>query len=236
MIYDVLAGYYDQLVGDEEAVSCWTDWVESFHPGNTFLELACGTGEITSRLAENHMITALDLAPHMVEAARKKPGAEDIEYLVGDMRDLSGLPVYDAIGCFCDSFNYLLEKEEVQAFFETVSAHLKPGGLFFFDSHGMDRIEEFAGENAYEEAGQFEDGTGVQWQISSTPDGLIYQDFAFYLPDQTVTEHHMQRVYDPEWLSEQLSPNFEILSLTTDWETEGAGEGEKYFFVCRKKS
>ena len=211
-------------------------WVESFHPGKQFLELACGTGEITNRLAKNHEMSALDLADHMVEAARKKDPENQIRFSVQDMRDLSGLGIFDAIGCFCDSFNYLLTEKEAEDFFEECAAHLKTDGLFFFDTHSLDRIEEFAGEDAYSEAGVFDDGTGVQWEISSTPEGLIYQDFAFYLPDETVTEHHIQRVYDPGWLIEVLEKNFEILSLSTDWETEGIGEGEKYFFVCRKKA
>ncbi len=236
MIYDTLAAYYDALVKDPQATEAWVKWIESFHPGPEFLELACGTGEITRKLAENHQLTALDLAGHMVEEARAKDPDGAIRYLVQDMRDLSNLPVYDAVGCFCDSFNYLLEEEEVRAFFKEVSRHLKEGGLFFFDTHSLDRISEFEEDEAYVEAGSFEDGTDVQWEISSTSDGLIFQDFAFYLPDgTTASEHHIQRVYDPDWLAEALEQDFEILDVTTDWESEGIQEGEKYFFVCRKK-
>ncbi|UNT93392.1 L-histidine N(alpha)-methyltransferase [Allobaculum sp. Allo2] len=34
------------------------------------------------------------------------------------------------IGCFCDSFNYLEDKDEVRAFLKEVRAHLNEGGLF----------------------------------------------------------------------------------------------------------
>ena len=74
-----------------------------------------------------------------------------------------------------------------------------------------------------------------QWSITSEED-VIYQDFAFYKEDGTVIqEHHMQRVYDPAWLIETLKPYFTIEKITTDFDQEGIQEGEKYFFVCRRK-
>lgn len=232
MIYKTLAHYYDALVHDDEATRAWVDWVEEFHPGKKFLELACGSGEITCLLAQNHQVTAMDLSADMVAEAAKKDLNLEIEFRTGDMRNLENYGRYDAIGCFCDSFNYLLTDEDVRSFFKQVHDHLVPSGLFFFDTHSMDRLEEFASD--YTEAGNFEDGTQIQWNIASEDD-IIYQDFAFYFPDHTIQEHHMQRVYDPTWLMETLDTWFDILSVRTDWDQEGIAEGEKYFFVCRRK-
>lgn len=230
--YDTLAHYYDQLVKDEEATKSWVDWIESFQPRETFLELACGSGEITLQLAENHIVSAMDISEEMVEAAKAKDTENKIEFSVGDMRDLSNYQTYDAIGCFCDSFNYLLEDDDVEIFFKQVAGHLNPGGWFFFDTHSMDRLDEFADE--YEEAGEFEDGTGLQWIISAEDD-IIYQDFAFYFPDKTVQEHHMQRVYTPEYLEQELAKYFDIISIKTDFDQEGIQPGEKYFYAARLK-
>ena len=47
-----------------------------------------------------------------------------------DMKNLSNLNTYDVITCLCDSFNYILSKEEVSLFFKEVSMHLKKDGLF----------------------------------------------------------------------------------------------------------
>lgn len=232
-MYSILARYYDALVKDDQAADAWAAWIESFQPGKSFLELACGSGEITERLAASHQVSALDLSAQMVEEAAAKEQAAGIDFAVRDMRDLSGYGQFDAIGCFCDSFNYLIEPSDVHLFFDQVSAHLRPGGLFFFDTHSLDRLEEFAEE--YEEAGEFEDGTQVQWVISAEED-MIYQDFAFYLPDgRLIQEHHMQRVYDPQFLRQALEKHFDILSVRTDFDLEGIQEGEKYFYVCRRK-
>lgn len=46
------------------------------------------------------------------------------------MKDLSNFSKFSAIFCLCDSFNYLLEKEEVSKFFKEVSDHLKDQGYF----------------------------------------------------------------------------------------------------------
>lgn len=232
-LYETLGQYYDALVKDDEAADKWVDWIESFAPGRDFLELACGSGEISKRLAAHHHLDALDLSASMLEAAKAKDSEKAITFLQGDMRNLEALGQYDAIGCFCDSFNYLIEKDEVRQFFKDIYAHLKNGGLFLFDSHGLSRLYEFAED--YEEAGTFDDGTQVQWIISCEKD-WIYQDFAFYLNGRTIEEHHLQRVWHPQalegWLQEA---GFEVIDLRGDFGEEPLESCEKYFFACRKK-
>ena len=73
------------------------------------------------------------------------------------------------------------------------------------------------------------------WIIIMAEDDYVYQDFAFYMKDKVVQEHHIQRVYDPIWLSDTLSKYFDVLKVTTDFDIEGIAPGEKYFYVCRKK-
>ncbi len=231
--YDFLGSHYDDLVGDPNASQAWVDWIESAKPGHRFLELGCGSGEITRRLAQTHQVDGLDLSPAMLEAARAKDSEQMVHWIEGDMRDLSALGQYDAIGCFCDSFNYLIEDQEVQDFFHIVADHLVDGGLFLFDSHGTSRLQEFAED--YEEAGTFEDGTQVQWVISTSGDEL-YQDFAFYLPDgRTIEEHHLQRIYPLETLKSWLESDFEILSVIGDFGEESLENCEKLFLICKKK-
>lgn len=231
-IYETLGRYYDALVKDDQAADQWVDWIESFHPGKTVLELACGSGEITERLAKQHDVTALDLSQNMIDAAKAKPGSENITFLQGDMRDLSGLSRFDMIGCFCDSFNYLEDKDEVRAFLKEVRAHLNEGGLFLFDSHSLCRLDEFAEE--YEEAGEFDDGVQVQWVITAQDD-KIYQDFAFYFDDRTVEEHHMQTVFSDTDLKEMLEEDFEILQFSGDFNEAPLEDSEKYFIACKAR-
>lgn len=232
MIYDTLAVHYDELVKDDQATQDWVHWIEKFQKPCTFLELACGSGEITHQLAKDGFsMHALDLSERMIERAQEKDA--HITYSVQDMRDLSNYGRFDAIACLCDSFNYLLSEQEVSAFFKEVSEHLNEEGLFFFDTHSLDRMKEF--EQEWNETGTFEDGMHYQWSISGD-DAWLYQDFAFYLPQgRTVQEHHLQKVYTPVFLEQALAPYFEIVDLCTDFDLPGIAPGEKYFYVCRKK-
>lgn len=234
MMYNTLAHYYDCLVKDEEATQAWVNWILDFVEGDSILELACGSGEITIELAHHHkQIDALDLSEEMIKAAQEKVHSEPIRFFKQNMLDLSFLPTYDAILCLCDSFNYLLEKEEVLQFFKACYEHLKEEGYLLFDTHSLDRLIEFGGE--FNETGAFEDGVQYQWSIMAEEE-WIYQDFAFYFEDGTIQkEHHLQRVYDPSWLKEAFSPYFELVDLRTDFDQAGIVEGEKYFYVLKRK-
>lgn len=233
MIYDTLAYYYDALVKDDQATLAWVDWIMASSVPCSVLELACGSAEITQVLSQKgYQMTALDQSESMIQQAREKDKNSSIQYLCQDMRNLHGLGHYEAILCLCDSFNYLLDPQEVKDFFREVYDHLTDQGFFFFDTHSLDRLQEFQEE--FNETGHILD-VDYQWSITSEED-VIYQDFAFYKEDGTVIqEHHMQRVYDPAWLIETLKPYFTIEKITTDFDQEGIQEGEKYFFVCRRK-
>lgn len=233
MIYDILADYYDALVKDEEASLAWLDWIRSETRPCDVLELACGSGEITELLSNSgYQVSALDLSAHMIQQAKTKDVDNKIQFYCQDMRDLSDFSSYSLILCLCDSFNYLLTEDEVSAFFKEVSDHLKSDGYFLFDTHSLDRIDEFREE--YNETGSF-DNCDYQWSITSEED-LIYQDFAFYLADgRVIEEHHIQRVYDPVFLENELSKYFEIIKVTTDFDLDGICEGEKYFYICKKR-
>ena len=76
------------------------------------LELACGTGLLTIPIAralapEGRRVTALDLAPAMLDAARRKAAdvAVDVELVVGDMR---GFGLDRRFGTIFVAFNSLL--------------------------------------------------------------------------------------------------------------------------------
>lgn len=232
MMYEVLASYYDALVKDEEATRAWVTLIEQNISGKCILEAACGSGEITIALAKKgYQITAFDLSEQMVEQAKQKPGSELVEWQVQDMRSLPK-GCYDAILCLCDSFNYLLTKEEVHHFFVQCYQHLNAGGTLIVDMHSMERLQEF--EEEYNETGCI-DGHDYQWTIESEDD-RIYQSFAFYDPDGHMQlEQHVQRVYDPAWILKELNDcSFEV-SVKTDFDKEGIVPGEKQFYICRRK-
>lgn len=232
LMYHTLAPYYDALVKDEEATLAWVDLIEANCPKKHVAELACGSGEITIELARRgYDVHASDLSGEMVAQAKMKEGSEKVHWSVMDMCEMPEDKKYDGIFCLCDSFNYVLKKELIVGMFHRIYNALNEEGVYIFDMHSQDRIEEF--EEEFCEAGYIGE-TAYEWSIKSEDD-LIYQNFAFYIEEgRPVLEQHIQRVYKPEWVMEELNKiGFEI-EVLTDFIHEGIVPGEKQFFICRK--
>lgn len=101
-------------------------------PGQTMLELACGTGPTGLRMAEavgpKGGVIATDFSPAMLEQARaraREAGAENVEHRVMDAQDMDlGDDSVDGVAC---RFGLMLMPEPEAALAETRRV-LKPGG------------------------------------------------------------------------------------------------------------
>lgn len=230
-MYQELAKFYDALVADEEATHNWVDFIESHASFYDILEFACGSGEITLALAKKgYHVKASDLSRDMINEAKKKENAEQVEFFVHDM--IQPLPdQVDLVLCLCDSMNYVIEEDDLKQVLKNAYNNLKEKGTFIFDVHSLDRLVEF--ENEFYEEGII-NGCGYEWSIETQHDH-IFQNFVFFDKDAHATyEQHIQRVYDPIQIKtccEELGFTVEIY---TDFNHEGICEGEKYFYVCRR--
>lgn len=232
MMYEALAACYDALVQDEAATAAWVKLIEETVSGQEVLEVACGSGEITIALArKGYAVYASDRSEAMLKQARQKKDAELVkEWKRMDMRALEG-GLYDGILCLCDSFNYLLEEEDVRRFFQRAWEHLRPGGVLLVDMHSLDRLAEFREE--YNEAGRVNEQS-YQWTIESEED-CIYQTFAFYDAEgRAQLEQHIQRVYDPQWILSELKRCGFVVEVKTDFTKDGIVPGEKQFYIGRR--
>lgn len=92
------------------------------------LEIGCGTGEFTRRLAGRaERVLAVDLSPRMIEVARaRSEGCANVEYVVGDVM---GLPLADEeFDCVATLTTlHHLPMEEV---LKKIRKALRPGGVF----------------------------------------------------------------------------------------------------------
>lgn len=133
---------YDFLYQDKDyAVEC--DLIEDIFRKfataqvRTILDLGCGTGNHTIPLAyRGYQVTGVDLAEDMLNQARSKAvslSKEQIVFHQGDLRRFSILYDFDAVLMMFAVLGYQTTNEDVLAALNTVSRHLKPGGLFIFD-------------------------------------------------------------------------------------------------------
>ena len=104
------------------------------HPSGRVLELACGTGLWTGRLAENaEELVAVDASPEAIEINRAGNGHPHVRYIVADIFDWRPEESFDFI--FFGFWLSHVPPELFDNFWRMVRAVLKPGGrVFFVDS------------------------------------------------------------------------------------------------------
>ncbi|MGC9338023.1 MAG: class I SAM-dependent methyltransferase [Candidatus Cloacimonadia bacterium] len=104
------------------------------------LDLACGHGRHANRLAElGYSITGIDITSGFLEIANREAREKgvNVEYIQGDMREISFKEEFDIILLFFTSFGYFEDEENCRVL-ENVARALKPYGLFCFDTFNRD--------------------------------------------------------------------------------------------------
>lgn len=117
-------------------------------PGAHLLDVPSGNGRLTFELANRgYRVTGVDLAEEFIAEARATAaslidppadaGGTDIsasvEFILGDMRFIERLGVYDGAFCFGNSFGFL-EYAEMEKFLTGVARALKPGARFLVNT------------------------------------------------------------------------------------------------------
>ena len=94
------------------------------------------------------LCVSLAAAREMLRIACEKRArsGKDILYLNQDMREFELYGTVRAVVSICDSINYLLDKESLQACFRLVQNYLDPDGIFFFDFNTRYKYETVIGD------------------------------------------------------------------------------------------
>lgn len=99
------------------------------------LDLACGTGRLTIPLAQKGLqVTGLEISQPMLERAQDKASGLGIKWVQGDITNFDLDDNFDLITLAGNSFQALLTIEDQLNLLRCVKAHLKPKGLFVFDT------------------------------------------------------------------------------------------------------
>ncbi len=134
--FQEIAPYYDDLMAGVP-YRLWVDYLEdlfrrhSIQP-RTILDVACGTGNVSEILAgRGYEVVGADIAPGMIEVAKKKTGG--VEYHLADMAELDLGRTFDLAISLFDSLNYITDVDHVARAIRRVGEHVKDGGYFIFD-------------------------------------------------------------------------------------------------------
>lgn len=148
-MYQRLSRYYDRLMGDfpyDRYVQYLTPYV-----GTKGLDLACGTGQMTMRLAEKGMrMQGVDSQQSMLNVAidRSRKQGLHILYRCEDMRDFGYTVPYDLITAVCDGVNYI-PPGDLPAFLQRVAGALADGGHLAFDVSTPYKLRRVLGDNLF---------------------------------------------------------------------------------------
>ena len=103
-------------------------------PGGSTLELACGTGWWTTRLAErSSRVVAVDASPEAIALNRARVQSERVRYVVADVFSWRSEETFDLV--FFSFWLSHVPDARCDEFWTFVQTRLKPGGrAFFIDS------------------------------------------------------------------------------------------------------
>ena len=111
-------------------------WLDATSPGSV-LELACGTGLFTRRIAAKvARLTAVDASPEVLAINRSRVAAPNVEYVEADLFAWRPPERYDAV--FFSFWLSHVPEERFAGFWQTVSAALAPGGAAYLIDSAFD--------------------------------------------------------------------------------------------------
>ena len=212
MAYGDFAEIYDELIYEDinyesmcsRVIKICNDENIKF---NSYLDLACGTGNLTLNLAKNFNESfAVDLSEDMLREAFEKFKKEKIrcKIICQDMSELSLNRKFDLITCVLDSTNYIIEENDLLKYFIGVKEHLNDDGVFIFDINSYYKLSNILGNNIYTYNGEdvfytwenvFEDDLLSMFLTFFVKRGDLYERFE---------EEHLERAYSEEFIEEKL--------------------------------
>ena len=243
--YETFARIYDSVM-DEALYDAWMAFSLRHFPKDKkkVLELACGTGIVSSMLAEKGFeLTGLDLSADMLKIAKKRAqdAGQAIDFVEGNMLDLSAVGSFDMVTCYSDSICYMEDEVEVGDVFAQVYEHLNPGGRFLFDVHSTYQIDEVFPGYAYHE--NADDFAFVWDSYPDEPPHSIVHELTFFVEEEDGRfsrhdEVHEERTYEIltyEILLEQAG--FTNIKVYADFEDkEPTDKSLRWFFVAEKEA
>jgi SAM-dependent methyltransferase len=121
--------------GDEDLERFLAELGLGLDQGAVVVEIGCGVGRLTRALSPRvARVIALDVSEEMVRLAREhNPELENVEWLLGDGRSLSGVPDGVADGCLSHVvFQHIPDPEITLGYVREMGRVLRPGGWAAF--------------------------------------------------------------------------------------------------------
>jgi ubiquinone/menaquinone biosynthesis C-methylase UbiE len=180
-------------------------------PGQTMLDLACGTGTVAiSQAQAGWRVYGIDGSAEMLAQARvKAEGAgANVLWSQQDMRHFHLPQRISLATCLYDSINYMLTSDDLLAVFRRVFSVLAPGGLFLFDMNTAWALATLWDDETY-----FTDGPDLSMVMQSKYDDRRQRAIVVVTCFERAGELYRKIV---EQHTEQSYPLEQVAMLLTD--------------------
>ena len=214
------------------------------------LELGCGTGSHAIHIADKgFQITGIDQSRDMVSLARERLNtlshsiSKLINFNIGDIRTYSINKTFDVAISLFHVISYQITNSDINQSFNTVSKHLKKGGIFIFDCWYGPAV---LSDKPYKRNKKFEDDIII---INRTATPCIHPtknrvDVHFDIKitnkqtgkSDIINEiHRMRYLFHPE-IEEFLRTNSLQLIHSEEWLTSNEPDFKSWYvtFICER--
>lgn len=247
--YETFSFYYDALTENVNypARAAYLDGLVQKYKqsaGKVMLDLACGTGTMTEKMAERgYDMIGVDYSEGMLGQAMEKKIEKQlpIQYVCQDMRELELYGTVDAVICTLDSLNHLPSFEDVTTVFQRVWESTETGGVFVFDMNTLYKHRELLGNQVY----VYEtDAVYCVWENALCEDNCTVEitldlfqlcaDGRYRRTEEQITE----RAYTPKQVQAALEAiGFHVLGIYhADTEEPLHSDSERMVVVARKEA
>ncbi len=241
--YTSFAKVYDEFM-DQTPYDQWLENIlsifqrEHVECGSDVLELGCGTGKMTRRLARaGYCMTAIDNSMEMLEIAANN-GDEEILYVWQDMESFELPKKVNAVVSVCDCINYILESSDLQEVFCRTREYLKEQGVFMFDMNSRFKYEQLLAQNTFAE--DREDASFIWDNFYDEEERINEYQLSLFIQNEAGTydkfeEVHLQKAYDETEIEEMLfrAGFCDIKILDADTMQEPKKETERLYFIAK---
>jgi SAM-dependent methyltransferase len=236
-MYDALARYYDIFASTFDYDE-WRDFICGFLPGKRGVDVGCGSGAFTLRLAtKGYSVTGIDLSEDMVQAAYLKAAKSGLKtvFAVGNCEKAAFGSDLDFVTAICDVVNYLKNPE---LFFKNARKSLKKGGVLVFDVSSRAKIENVLANNVFTDE---KDGVLYVWS-NTLGKNKIDMFLTFFEKSQDgkyvrADEEQTQYIHDEQVLVRALeNAGFEEVRVYDGYKSKKATmDSERLVFVAKAK-
>ena len=239
-----MADFYDDMYNYTADLELWYDFIDE---KIKVLEIACGSGRMTTRILKKYpdiSLTAMDYSQEMLDLLEEKvkdKNYPNLKIKCADMRQFDFGETYDVIVIASNSLNHIETYEDLEDTFNCFRKHLRRGGYIIFDLLNPKAIFFERDENTrygktlflqrktgrnflYEESNKYDPAT----QINKVRYYFRYCDIHFHETDDKEYIMDMNvRLYYPQEFDYFLKKNDFVILGKYDWYDRRRFTGER---------